>query len=172
MAERPGSYRVGFYPGTFDPVTLGHLDVIDRASALFERLVVGVALSDGKRPLLSLDERLTALRGEVSRLPRHATIEAVGFDTLLVTAARAHGALTLVRGVRSAADFDFECQFASALRRIAPGIETVFLPSSDAHRSTASTFVREIARFGGDISPFVSPEVARLVLSKMTGGAT
>ncbi|MEJ5156520.1 pantetheine-phosphate adenylyltransferase [Gluconobacter wancherniae] len=164
--------RVGFYPGTFDPVTFGHLDIIDRASALFDRLFVGVAVNEGKGPLLDVEERITAVRKEVSWLRHAARIEVLGFGNLLVDAVRDAGAGTVVRGLRSSGDFDFETQLSGALRRLAPEIETVFLLSSENHRTTASRIVKEIARLGGDISPFVSDDVARLVLSKLDRGAT
>ena len=164
--------RVGFYPGTFDPVTFGHLDIIDRASALFDRLFVGVAVNEGKGPLLDVEERITAVRKEVSGLRHAARIEVLGFGNLLVDAVRDAGAGTVVRGLRSSGDFDFETQLSGALRRLAPEIETVFLLSSENHRTTASRIVKEIARLGGDISPFVSDDVARLVLSKLGRGAT
>lgn len=168
----PTDPRVGFYPGTFDPVTFGHLDIIHRASALFDRLLVGVAVNEGKQPLLDLDERLVALQHEVNKLPHGDRIEVVGFDTLLVDAVRQAGAGTVVRGLRSGGDFDYESQLSGALRRLAPEIETVFLLSSEEHRSTASRIVKEIARLGGDISPFVSEDVARIVLSKLGRGPT
>lgn len=159
--------RIGFYPGTFDPVTFGHLDVIDRAAAIFDHLVVGVAVNEGKNPFLTLEERLVSVRKEVSSLPHGGRISVVGFDTLLVNAVRQAGAGTVVRGLRSAGDFDFETQLSGALRRLAPDIETVFLLASERHRTTASRIVKEIARLGGDISPFVSAEVARMILSKL-----
>ncbi|GBQ07163.1 pantetheine-phosphate adenylyltransferase [Saccharibacter floricola] len=164
---RMSNPRVGFYPGTFDPITFGHLDVIERAAALFEHVVIGVAVNDEKRPLLSLEERLESVRHEVSRLPHGARIDVVGFDNLLVDAVHQAGAGTVIRGLRSAGDFDFETQLAGALRRLAPEIETVFLLSSEEHRTTASRIVKEIARLGGDISPFVSADVAARVLHKL-----
>lgn len=159
--------RIGFYPGTFDPITFGHLDVIDRAAALCERVVVGVAVNDGKHPLLTLEERLESVRYEVARLSHGDRISVVGFDNLLVDAVRQAGAGTVIRGLRSAGDFDFETQLAGALRRLAPEIETIFLLSSEEHRTTASRIVKEIARLGGDISPFVSADVAARVMAKL-----
>ncbi len=159
--------RIGFYPGTFDPVTFGHLDVIDRAAALFEHVVVGVAINDAKAPLLGFEERLELVRQEVSGLPHGERISVIGFDRLLVDAVRQVGAGTVIRGLRSAGDFDFETQLSGALRRLAPEIETVFLLASEAHRTTASRIVKEIARLGGDIAPFVSPKTAERVREKL-----
>lgn len=159
--------RVGFYPGTFDPITFGHLDVIERAAALFDRLVVGVAVNEGKHPLLSLEERLEMVRAEVEGLPHGDRIDVIGFGGLLTDAVREAGAGTVVRGLRSSGDFDFETQLSGALRRLAPEIETVFLLAAENHRSTASRIVKEIARLGGDISPFVSTAVTERVLSKL-----
>ncbi|MBA5727961.1 pantetheine-phosphate adenylyltransferase [Parasaccharibacter sp. TMW2.1882] len=164
--------RIGFYPGTFDPVTFGHLDVIDRAAALFDHVVVGVAINDAKGPLLGFEERRELLEQEVAALPHKDRISVTGFDTLLVDAVRQAGAGTVIRGLRSAGDFDFETQLSGALRRLAPEIETVFLLASESHRTTASRIVKEIARLGGDISPFVSPMTARLVRAKLTGEQT
>ncbi len=164
--------RIGFYPGTFDPVTFGHLDVIDRAAALFDHVVVGVAVNDAKGPLLGFEERRELVEQEVATLPHKDRISVIGFDTLLVDAVRQAGAGTVIRGLRSAGDFDFETQLSGALRRLAPEIETVFLLASESHRTTASRIVKEIARLGGDISPFVSPMTARLVRAKLTGEQT
>ncbi|MBU2653544.1 pantetheine-phosphate adenylyltransferase [Acidomonas methanolica] len=170
----PGSdpMCVGFYPGTFDPVTLGHLDVISRATGIFTRLIVGVADNEAKNPLLSLDERVACLRREVADLPGADRIEVVGFTTLLIDTVRHYGASCVVRGLRSAGDFEFEAQLSGANRRLAPEIETVFLLASEAHRCTASRLVKEIARLGGDISGFVPEYTARLVLSKLHNRTT
>ncbi|GBR48396.1 pantetheine-phosphate adenylyltransferase [Neokomagataea thailandica] len=169
MALNP---RMAFYPGTFDPVTYGHMDIIARAARLFDKLVVGVGVNGGKQPLLTRAERLALLRQEVSKLPEAARITVVEFDTLLVDAVRAVGAGAVVRGLRSAGDFDFECQISGVMRRLAPEIEMVLLLSADEHRATASHIVKDIASFGGDISSFVSEEVARVVLSKSCREAT
>lgn len=164
--------RTGFYPGTFDPVTHGHMDIVTRAVRLFDRLVIGVAESAMKHPLLSLEERVALLEQEVAQHRDAARISVCGFDTLLVDALRHAGAGTLVRGIRSAGDFDFECQISGVMRHMAPEVETMFLLARDAHRATASRIVKEIARFGGDISPFVSHAVAQRVLSKCRKNAT
>lgn len=159
--------RVGFYPGTFDPITFGHLDVIDRAATLFDRVVVGVAVNEDKRPLLTLEERLDSVQREIRSLPHGDKISVIGFDTLLVDAVHQAEAGTVIRGLRSAGDFDFETQLAGALRRLAPDIETVFLLASEEHRTTASRIVKEIARLRGDISPFVSVDIAARVKAKL-----
>lgn len=164
--------RVGFYPGTFDPLTLGHLDIISRASALFDRLIVGIAPNEGKKPLLTLTERIDSVRREVATLPNAGTIEVTGFDTLLVNAVRQQGATCIVRGLRAVSDFDYEAQLTGANQRLDPGLETVFLLASEQHRSTASRIVKEIARLGGDIRGFVPENIATLLLSKLANGAT
>lgn len=161
------SPRIGFYPGTFDPVTYGHLDIIERGAALFDHLVVGVAVNEGKQPLLTLEERLEMVRREVTTLPHANSITVVGFGGLLMDAVREAGAGTVVRGLRSAGDFDFETQLSGALRRLAPEIETIFLLASENHRSTASRIVKEIASLGGDISPFTSEAVTERVRIKL-----
>ncbi|QDH13364.1 pantetheine-phosphate adenylyltransferase [Formicincola oecophyllae] len=159
--------RTAFYPGTFDPLTFGHLDIIARAAALFERLVVGVAVNNAKQPLLTLAERLAMMEEETRGLPHADRIEVVGFSGLLVDAVHQHGAGTVVRGLRSSGDFDYESQLSGALKRLDPHMETVFLLASETHRSTASRIVKEIARLGGDIAPFVPAGVQARVLLKL-----
>ncbi|GAN55809.1 phosphopantetheine adenylyltransferase [Tanticharoenia sakaeratensis NBRC 103193] len=161
------SIRIGLYPGTFDPVTFGHLDIIARSAALFDRLVVAVARNEGKQPLLSLEERIGSVRTCVADLGLSASVEVLGFEGLLVDAATAHGAHTIVRGLRGAGDFDFETQMFGTNRRLAPGIETVFLLADEQHRSTASRIVKEIARLGGDIAGFVPASVLPLVHARV-----
>jgi pantetheine-phosphate adenylyltransferase len=149
--------HAGLYPGTFDPITNGHLDIICRAARIMRRLVVGVAQNDGKAPLFSLDERVELVRAEVSAITdRTGTpIEVRPFDSLLIGFARAVGANVIVRGLRAVSDFDYEFQMAGMNYRLDPDIETVFLMASERHQFISSRFVKEVALLGGDISSFV-----------------
>ncbi len=157
MTERTTASRVGIYPGTFDPVTNGHLDIISRAARLVDRLVVGVAENIGKGPLFGLEERVELVREECAPIAARSgtVIEVVSFGTLLVGFAREYGATMLIRGLRAVSDFDYEFQMAGMNYRLDPGIETVFLMASEHHQFISSRFVKEIARLGGDVSSFV-----------------
>jgi pantetheine-phosphate adenylyltransferase len=154
MSERP---RIGLYPGTFDPVTNGHLDVIARAARLLDKLVVGVAVNTGKGPLFTLEERVDLVRAEIaSMIARNGVIiEVVPFQGLLIQFARDIGAGMIVRGLRAVTDFDYEFQMAGMNYRMAPDVETVFLMASERHQFISSRFVKDIAMFGGDVSSFV-----------------
>lgn len=167
------SQRIGVYPGTFDPVTNGHIDIIGRATRIVDKLVVGVAINIGKGPLFTLDERVSLLRGDLKRLGDDAArIEIVPFETLLVDFVRGQGAKTIIRGIRAVSDFEYEFQMASMNARLAPEIETVFLTASERNQFISSRFVKEIGRLGGDIGHFVSPEVKAAVIEKVaTGGS-
>lgn len=160
--------RVGVYPGTFDPVTNGHLDIIGRAARLVDRLVVGVAINTGKSPMFGLDERVELVVAEVAPLAARTgtAIEVVGFECLLIDFARQHGAALIVRGLRAVSDFDYEFQMAGMNYRLDSGVETVFLMASERHQFISSRFVKEIARLGGDISSFVPPLVLERTLSR------
>ena len=147
--------RIALYPGTFDPVTLGHLDVLERALAVFDRVEVTVAVNLGKQPLFSLDERVALVRESVGGLAGGERVDVGAFEGLLVEHARARGAVALVRGLRQVSDFDFEFRMALANRRLAPEIQTVFLMPGEAHAFLAASLVREIHRWGGDTSSFV-----------------
>ncbi len=149
--------RVGLYPGTFDPVTNGHLDVIGRAARLLDRLVVGVAENVGKGPLFSLDERVELVRAEMAAVSARTgtIIEVQPFSGLLMHFAQAVGAGVIVRGLRAVSDFDYEFAMAGMNYRLDPDIETVFLMASERHQFIQSRFVKEIALLGGDISSFV-----------------
>lgn len=156
--------RIGFYPGTFDPITNGHIDIIKRAVHLVDRLIIGVALNSKKHPLWSLEERVQCIHealieefGDACRTLDHSqcAIKVVGFDNLLVDCARSHEADIIIRGLRQSTDFDFEYQMCLMNQRLDPEIETVFLVATEQNRSIASSFVKEVALLGGDISSFV-----------------
>jgi len=166
MAERQ---RIGLYPGTFDPVTNGHLDVIARAARLLDRLVVGVAINTGKGPLFALEERVELVKAEVTAIARKNgnVIEVLPFKTLLVHFAREVGATMIVRGLRAVSDFDYEFQMAGMNYRLDPEIETVFLTASERHQFIASRLVKEIAFLGGDISSFVPSLTHERVLQRV-----
>ncbi len=154
--------RVGLYPGTFDPVTNGHLDIIKRAVKLVDHLVIGVAINRGKGPLFSLEERVEMVSREAGMFvtPETATISVVPFDSLLMTFAEQIGASIIVRGLRAVSDFEYEFQMVAMNQRLNPNIETVFLMADPAHQAVASRLVKEIARLGGDVTQFTSPAVA------------
>jgi pantetheine-phosphate adenylyltransferase len=152
------SPRIAVYPGSFDPVTNGHLDVIQRASRLFDRVVVAVGRNSGKSALFSVDERVDLLRETCTDLPN---VEAVSFSGMLVEYARSRGASVLIKGLRAISDFEYEFQMALANRHLAPDIETMFLMTSAEYQFLSSSIVKEIARVGGDIGPLVPAVVAR-----------
>jgi pantetheine-phosphate adenylyltransferase len=151
------------YPGSFDPITLGHLDVIGRAAGLFDRLVVGVLANPRKSPLLSVDERMTVIREAFEEMPdaRAERLDVASFDGLTVDYARQIGARFIVRGLRAVSDFESELQMAHTNRKLAPQVDTVFLMTALEHAYLSSTLVREIASFGGDISRMVPLAAAR-----------
>lgn len=160
------SQRVGIYPGTFDPVTLGHMDIIRRATSLVDRLVIGVTTNPSKSPMFSLDERLEMVRRETAGLG-HAAIDVVAFDSLLIHFARQQGASVIVRGLRAVADFEYEYQMAGMNQQLDRGIETVFLMADVALQPIASRLVKEIALYGGDIRAFVPGPVAEQVIERV-----
>jgi len=153
--------RIGLYPGTFDPITLGHLDIIERALELVDRLVIGVAINRDKSPLFSLEERVRMVRDECDRIAANSPGEIVvhPFENLLIDCARDVGAKVIVRGLRAVADFEYEFQMVGMNRAMDDGIETVFLMADARRQAIASKLVKEIARLGGDVSKFVSPSV-------------
>jgi pantetheine-phosphate adenylyltransferase len=169
MADNALQARIGLYPGTFDPVTNGHLDVIARAARLLDKLVVGVSISAGKGPLLALEERVELVEAEIASIASEngMTIEVLPFDTLLIDFARKVGASMIVRGLRAVTDFDYEFQMAGMNYRMAPDIETVFLMASERHQFIASRLVKEVAMLGGDISSFVPPLTLERVLLRI-----
>jgi pantetheine-phosphate adenylyltransferase len=157
--------RVGLYPGTFDPVTNGHLDIIGRAVKLVDKLVIGVAINQDKAPLFSLEERVEMLRVEC-RPKFDGEIEVRPFDTLLMSFAEQVGAGIIVRGLRAVADFEYEFQMTAMNQQLNREIETVFLMADPRHQAIASRLVKEIARLGGDIDSFVPPAIATAVRAK------
>ena len=164
-----GKQRIGLYPGTFDPVTNGHIDVIGRAARLLDKLVIGVAINTGKGPLFALEERVELVKAEVAAISEKngTVIEVLPFDTLLVHFARTVGACMIVRGLRAVSDFDYEFQMAGMNYRLDSGIETVFLTASERHQFIASRLVKEIAFLGGDISSFVPPLTLTRVMQRV-----
>ncbi|MXX88149.1 MAG: pantetheine-phosphate adenylyltransferase [Boseongicola sp. SB0677_bin_26] len=161
--------RIALYPGTFDPVTLGHLDIINRATALVDRLVIGVAINSDKNPLFSLDERVSMITAECRDVSTRSgcEIRVHPFDNLLVDCARDVGANLIVRGLRAVADFEYEYQMVGMNRALDSGIETVFLMAEAQHQAIASKLVKEIARLGGDVSRFVTPAVKEALGGQM-----
>ncbi|WP_421290820.1 pantetheine-phosphate adenylyltransferase [Aeromonas veronii] len=151
------------YPGTFDPVTNGHADLIDRAAKLFDEVVVGVANSPSKRPLFDLAERVQLVQQVTSTLPN---VKVVGFSGLLVDFAKEHQANVLIRGLRAVSDFEYEFQLANMNRRLMPELESVFLTPAEENSFISSTLVKEVALHGGDIRQFVDPVVAQAIAAK------
>ena len=157
--------RTGVYPGTFDPITLGHMDIIRRAVHLVDRLVIGVTTNPSKSPMFSLEERLDMVRRETEGLD--GAIRIVSFDSLLMKFAEREGASRIGRGLRAVADFEYEFQMAGMNQQLNPEIETVFLMADVSLQPIASRLVKEIALYGGDVSPFVTPTVAELVKARV-----
>jgi pantetheine-phosphate adenylyltransferase len=160
--------RIGFYSGSFDPVTLGHTDVIERACRLVDKLVIGIGVHSDKAPLFRAEERIDMLAAETKAIGRAtgADIEIVTFANLAVDAAAEHEASVIIRGLRDGTDFDYEMQMAGMNGAMAPAIQTVFVAASPSVRHIAANLVRQIALMGGDASPFVSPAVAKRLKTK------
>ncbi len=158
--------RVGLYPGTFDPITNGHLDIIGRAVKLVDKLVIGVAVNRDKGPLFTLDERVNMVMTETAHLHGQAEIVATPFESLLMHFAREQGANVIVRGLRAVADFEYEFQMTAMNQQLDRDIETVFLMADPRHQAIASRLVKEIARLHGDICSFVTPRVAARLKEK------
>lgn len=163
----PAKARIAVYPGTFDPITNGHIDLVNRASPLFDRVVVGVADSAGKGPSFPLQERIALAREALSNL---ANVEVRGFSSLLARFVDEIGAGVILRGLRAVSDFEYEFQLASMNRHLIPGVETLFLTPAEQYGFISSSLVREIARLGGDVSPFVPPAVAAALQAQWTHG--
>jgi pantetheine-phosphate adenylyltransferase len=155
------------YPGTFDPITKGHVDLVERATRMFDRVIVAIAENRNKGPLFSLEARVAMARESLRELP---CIEVLGFDTLLVEFARTTGSQVILRGLRAVSDFEFEFQLAGMNRHLGPELETVFLTPSERYAFISSSLIREIAKFGGDVSAFV-PEPVRLELARKRNSA-
>jgi pantetheine-phosphate adenylyltransferase len=152
--------RIGVYPGTFDPITLGHADIIRRGAKLVDRLIIGVTTNTAKNPMFTADERIAMVEREVVRLGL-GNVTVVGFNALLMKFAEKMQANTIIRGLRAVTDFEYEYQMTGMNQQLNPGIETVFLMADISLQAIASRWVKEIALFGGDISKFVSPVVAQ-----------
>ena len=161
--------RTALYPGTFDPVTLGHLDIIRRGARLVDRLVIGVAINRDKGPLFSLDERVAMIEAECATVARETGTEILvhPFDNLLIDCARDVGAGIIVRGLRAVADFEYEYQMVGMNRALDDTVETVFLMAEAEHQAIASKLVKEIARLGGDVSKFVTPSVVQALKDRL-----
>ena len=157
--------RTAVYPGTFDPITLGHMDIIRRGVTLVDRLVIGVTTNPSKSPMFTVDERLAAVRRETAEFD--GRIAAVAFDQLLMHFARAQGASVILRGLRAVADFEYEYQMAGMNQALDDGVETVFLMADVALQPIASRLVKEIAIYGGDIGKFVTPAVESEVVARV-----
>ncbi len=161
--------RIGLYPGTFDPVTVGHLDIIRRGTALVDRLVIGIAINSDKGPLFSLEDRVAMIEAECGVISADTGVEIVAhpFDNLLIDCARDVSAGIILRGLRAVADFEYEYQMVGMNRILDDTIETVFLMADAEHQAIASKLVKEIARLGGDISKFVTPPVRDAVMARL-----
>jgi pantetheine-phosphate adenylyltransferase len=157
------------YPGTFDPLTRGHEDLVRRATGLFSEIIVAIADSKAKRPMFSLDERIDMAR---EALARHPNVQVLGFSGLLMDFMRSHGAHVILRGLRAVSDFEYEFQMAGMNRQLYPDVETMFLTPSEQYMFISATMVREIATLGGDVSLFVSPNVvARIARMRSAQGS-
>jgi pantetheine-phosphate adenylyltransferase len=166
---KSGKYITGVYPGTFDPVTKGHLQLIRRASRMVDRLIVGVADSPRKGPLFDHAERLEMLSADIANLPeKGCEIEVQSFDKLLVTFARDYEASYIFRGLRAVSDFEYEFQMTGMNAKLDPDIETVFLMAADKWQFVSATFVKEICSLGGNVEEFVTPQVAEKLKHKFS----
>jgi len=167
-----GVDRVGVYPGTFDPITSGHMEVVRRSLRLVDRLVIGPAINIGKGPLFSLEERVAMLKDDIEDFAstERERIQIVPFEGLLIHFARQVGASVIIRGLRAVSDFEYEIQMANMNARMEPDVETIFLMASDRHQFIASSLVKDIARLGGDTSQFVSRKVFERLKRKFAKG--
>jgi pantetheine-phosphate adenylyltransferase len=163
--------RIALYPGSFDPVTNGHLDVVRHGVTLCDRLIVAVGVHSGKKPLFTTEERLKMVREVIAPIAARAgcAFDCTTYDNLTVTAAQQNGATIMIRGLRDGTDLDYEMQLAGMNEAMAPEVHTVFVPASATVRPITATLVRQIATMGGDVSAFVPPQVAALLKTKLTG---
>ena len=155
---------IAIYPGSFDPVTRGHMDIIERASKTVDHLIVGVLVNSAKSPLFTVEERVALLKQVTAQYPN---VEIRSFEGLLVDFARASGAHILIRGLRAVTDFEYELQMAQTNRVLAPDVDTVFLTTTLEYAYVSSTIMKEVARFGGDLSSFAPPEIIQALCKKM-----
>ena len=169
MSDKNGKHLTGVYPGTFDPVTKGHLHLIKRASQMVDKLIVGIADSQRKGPLFTLEERIELLTEDIKNLPdKGCEIEVRSFDKLLVHFAKDVNASCIFRGLRAVSDFEYEFQMTGMNAKLDPDIETVFLMASDKWQFVSASFVKEICSMGGDITQFVTPQVAERLKEKFS----
>ena len=162
--------RVGFNPGTFDPVHNGHIDIFERAVKLVDKLVIGVGVNPGKGPLFTLDERVEMIRQETAHLTNKAEIEVMPYEGLTTAVAREVGASMIIRGLRAVADFEFEFQLTVMNQQLDGEVETVFMMADPRHLALASRLVKEIAQLGGDVSKFVPPRVQERLIARVARG--
>ena len=163
--------RIGLYPGTFDPITTGHAEIIRRSMRVVDRLILAPAMNISKGPLFTLEERCAMLQEAIAELPADVAprLSIVPFTGLLVHFSKAQGATVIVRGLRTVSDFEYEIQMSNMNARMEPSIETIFLVASDRHQFIASSLIKDIARLGGDTSPFVSAQVHARLKAKFAG---
>jgi pantetheine-phosphate adenylyltransferase len=159
-----GTHITAIYPGTFDPITNGHSDLVQRATTMFERVIVAVAANPGKTPAFSLEERVTMARTALAGVEN---VEVCGFNTLLVEFSKSKGARVILRGLRAVSDFEFEFQLAGMNRKLAPGIETVFMMPAEQYTYLSSSVVQEIAGLGGDVGEFVHPDIEKALRKRL-----
>jgi pantetheine-phosphate adenylyltransferase len=167
MPKNKSAMRIAIYPGTFDPITFGHLDIIKRAAQLADRLIIAVAQDSSKHPLFSLEERAKLIKGEIKILKEGDKISVEKFEGLLVDFAKQKNARIIIRGLRAASDFEYEFQMSGMNSKLNPNIQTIFLPASEHHHFIASKLVKEIAKLGGDTTQFISKNVAEKLNAKL-----